>query len=120
MPEAFDSATLTLEGQAIEIVDAAGLANRRYVSVPSLNAVFGGVLVFSGIHVWTADTAQVPPSVFPTLALTRSLMTRKHHGKDGAFVSAVTGRANSSTVRFEIGFDDRESKSQAAELARHR
>ncbi|MEG1042983.1 MAG: MBL fold metallo-hydrolase, partial [Pseudomonas sp.] len=24
--------------------------------VPSLNAVFGGVLIFSGLHVWTADT----------------------------------------------------------------
>ena len=33
-----------------------GLANRRYVWVPSLNAIFGGVLVFSGVHVWTADT----------------------------------------------------------------
>lgn len=56
MPEAFDGTTLTLEGQSIEIVDADGLANRRYVYVPSLNAIFGGVLVFSGVHVWTADT----------------------------------------------------------------
>ena len=24
--------------------------------VPSLRAVFGGVLIFSGVHVWTADT----------------------------------------------------------------
>jgi glyoxylase-like metal-dependent hydrolase (beta-lactamase superfamily II) len=56
MPEAFDGRTLTLDGHAIEIVDAAGLANRRYVWVPSLKAIFGGVLVFSGVHVWTADT----------------------------------------------------------------
>ena len=56
MPEAFDGRTLTLEGQTIEIVEADGLANRRYVWVPSLNAIFGGVLVFSGVHVWTADT----------------------------------------------------------------
>jgi len=40
----------------IEIVAARGLANRRYLWVPSLSAVFGGVLVFSGVHVWTADT----------------------------------------------------------------
>ena len=33
-----------------------GLANRRYIWVPSLNAIFGGVLVFAGVHVWTADT----------------------------------------------------------------
>lgn len=56
MPEAFDGASLSLEGQAIEITDANGLANRRYLWVPSLNAIFGGVLVFSGVHVWTADT----------------------------------------------------------------
>jgi glyoxylase-like metal-dependent hydrolase (beta-lactamase superfamily II) len=56
MPEVFDGRSLTLEGQAIEIVEAEGLANRRYVWVPSLNAIFGGVLLFSGVHVWTADT----------------------------------------------------------------
>jgi glyoxylase-like metal-dependent hydrolase (beta-lactamase superfamily II) len=57
LPEAFDGKTLTVDGQAIEIVDATGLANRRYLFVPSLNAVFGGVMIFSGTHVWTADTA---------------------------------------------------------------
>ena len=56
MPEAFDGRSLSLEGQAIEIVDAEGLANRRSIWVPSLNALFGGVMVFSGVHVWTADT----------------------------------------------------------------
>ena len=56
MPEAFLGRTLTLEGHTIEIADANGLANRRYVWVPSLSAIFGGVLVFSGVHVWTADT----------------------------------------------------------------
>ena len=56
IPEAFDAKTLTVDGEAIEIVDAAGLTNRRYLWVPSLRAVFGGVLLFSGVHVWTADT----------------------------------------------------------------
>lgn len=56
MPEAFNGRTLTLEGQALEITDADGLANRRYIWAPSLNAIFGGVLLFSGVHVWTADT----------------------------------------------------------------
>jgi glyoxylase-like metal-dependent hydrolase (beta-lactamase superfamily II) len=56
MPEVFDGRSLTLEGQTIEIADADGLANRRYIWVPSLNAIFGGVLLFSGVHVWTADT----------------------------------------------------------------
>jgi glyoxylase-like metal-dependent hydrolase (beta-lactamase superfamily II) len=57
IPEAFDGKTLTLEGEALEIVAAEGLANRRYVFSRSLNAVFGGTLVFAGVHVWTADTA---------------------------------------------------------------
>src|ERR1700679_4237633 len=57
MPESFDGHALELEGHAIAIVDAEGLANRRYLWVPSLHAIFGGVLVFSGVHVWTADTA---------------------------------------------------------------
>ncbi|RUR71222.1 MBL fold metallo-hydrolase [Variovorax guangxiensis] len=55
-PEAFDGPSLSLEGHTIEIVKAQGLDNRRYLWVPSLNAVFGGVLIFSGLHVWTADT----------------------------------------------------------------
>lgn len=56
MPVAFDEKTLTVDGETIEIVDAEGLANRRYLFVPSLNAVVGGVLIFNGVHVWTADT----------------------------------------------------------------
>jgi glyoxylase-like metal-dependent hydrolase (beta-lactamase superfamily II) len=56
MPEAFEAKSLALEGHEIEIVDAEALPNRRYIHVPSLNALFGGVLVFAGVHVWTADT----------------------------------------------------------------
>lgn len=56
MPEAFDGEALELEGHRIEIVAAQGLENRRYLWAPALKAVVGGVLVFSGLHVWTADT----------------------------------------------------------------
>jgi glyoxylase-like metal-dependent hydrolase (beta-lactamase superfamily II) len=57
IPEPFDGQTLTLEEHAIEIVNATDLANRRYLWVPTLNAIVGGVLVFADVHVWTADTA---------------------------------------------------------------
>jgi glyoxylase-like metal-dependent hydrolase (beta-lactamase superfamily II) len=57
MPVAFDGAALLLEDETIEIVPSGGLSNRRHVWVPSLGAVFGGVQIFSGVHVWTADTA---------------------------------------------------------------
>ncbi|CAN7728611.1 MBL fold metallo-hydrolase [Neorhizobium tomejilense] len=56
MPETFDGKALTVDGEIVEIVDAEGLSNRRYLFVPSLNAVFGGVMIFNGVHVWTADT----------------------------------------------------------------
>ena len=57
LPQAFDGDALLVDGERIEIVGIDGLSNRRYLWVPALNAVFGGVLVFSGVHVWTADTA---------------------------------------------------------------
>lgn len=56
MPDVFDGTALSVDGEVIEIVPAEGLANRRYLFAPSLDAVFGGVMVFSGVHVWTADT----------------------------------------------------------------
>jgi hypothetical protein len=56
-PQAFDGACVLLEGHTIEIVAAQGLESRRYLWVPSLHVVFGGVLVFCGLHVWTADNA---------------------------------------------------------------
>jgi len=56
VPAASNDPRLTLDGDEIWIIDAQGLPNRRYLWVPSLNAVFGGVLVFAGVHVWVADT----------------------------------------------------------------
>jgi len=49
--------TLQLEGEVIEIIDAVGQPNARTLWVPALRALFGGVLVFAGVHVWVADTA---------------------------------------------------------------
>lgn len=57
VPTASSEPTLEVDGETIAIVEAQGLANRRYLWVPSLKAVVGGVLVFSGVHVWTADTS---------------------------------------------------------------
>ncbi|MBB4168935.1 hypothetical protein [Rhizobium sp. BK538] len=52
-----DANTLDFEGNSIEIVDVPDRHDRRYLWVPSLEPVFGGVLVSSGIHVWVADEA---------------------------------------------------------------
>jgi len=59
IPEPFDEPSLELEGHKIDIVHIHGMHNRRYVWVPSLKAVVGGVLLFAGLHVWTADTPTV-------------------------------------------------------------
>lgn len=56
LPKPFDGASLHIDGEVIEIVTAIRLANRRYLWIPSLEAIVGGVMVFSGTHVWTADT----------------------------------------------------------------
>lgn len=55
-PEPYLDSILTLEGNEIEIVSSEGLIDNRYLYVPTLNAVIGGNLLFSGIHVWTANT----------------------------------------------------------------
>ncbi len=55
--ETYDAPTLTLEGTEIEIVTSLAVPNRRYLWVPSINAILGGVMVFDALHVWTADTA---------------------------------------------------------------
>ena len=56
MPEVFDGKTLEVDGEKVEVVTPERQPQTRYVWVPSLQAMFGGVLVFSGVHVWTADT----------------------------------------------------------------
>lgn len=55
IPTASDVKSLELGGETIEIVEVPTMHDRRYLWVPSLEAVFGGVLVYSGIHVWVAD-----------------------------------------------------------------
>lgn len=62
VPEVLKGERLVLEGQAIEIKGLRGASPQRsYVWIASLKTVAGGVLVFSGAHVWMADT-QTPAS----------------------------------------------------------
>ena len=62
LPEVMSGQRLMLEGKALEIKGLNGPSpERSYVWIPSLKTVVGGVVVASGIHVWTADT-QTPES----------------------------------------------------------
>ncbi|MRX07476.1 MBL fold metallo-hydrolase [Pseudoduganella sp. FT25W] len=54
VPQPLKGKTITLDGQKLDIDSA-------YVWIPSIKAVVGGVAVFNGLHVWTAD-AQTPAS----------------------------------------------------------
>jgi hypothetical protein len=73
LPEAFDGSSLSVDGETVETIAAEGLANRRYLWLPSLKAVFGGVMIFSGVHVWTADTPTAEMKPTGSRTWTRSL-----------------------------------------------
>ncbi len=57
LPEALAGNTIPLEDQVIEIrgLDDS-MPHRSYVWIPSIKAIAGGVNIFAGVHVWTADT----------------------------------------------------------------
>lgn len=58
VPEVLAGNTITLEGQTLEIRGTDDrLPHRSYVWIPAIQAVVGGVNVFAGLHVWTADAA---------------------------------------------------------------
>jgi glyoxylase-like metal-dependent hydrolase (beta-lactamase superfamily II) len=108
LPEAFDGASLTVDGETVEIVTADGLANRRHLRVPSLSAVFGGVLIFSGVHVWTADTptketrAAWVAELDRIAAYTPSIVVPGHM----AVHAATDGSAIAFTKAYLLAFED--------------
>jgi glyoxylase-like metal-dependent hydrolase (beta-lactamase superfamily II) len=60
LPEVLPGNTITLEGQALEIrgLDDAQ-PHRSYVWIPSIKTIAGGVNVYAGLHLWTADAQSV-------------------------------------------------------------
>jgi glyoxylase-like metal-dependent hydrolase (beta-lactamase superfamily II) len=56
LPTALTGNTIALEGQSIEIKGLDdSLPQRSYVWIPSLKTIAGGVNVYAGLHLWTAD-----------------------------------------------------------------
>lgn len=112
IPEAFDDHALKLEGHTIDIIDADGLANRRYLWVPSLNAIFGGVLVFSGVHVWTADTNSVEARAtwvknLDAMAARKPIAVIPGHLNPSA---AIDGSAITYTKNYLLAFEEELAK----------
>ena len=54
VPTVLNDTTLTLEGKCIEVKEIN--THDAYLWVPSEETVFAGVSVYSGVHVWMADT----------------------------------------------------------------
>lgn len=60
MPETLSGDEIVLEGEKLKITGLDGATpERSFVWIPSIKAVAGGVVLFSGLHVWTADTQTV-------------------------------------------------------------
>ena len=58
IPEVFTASSIMLEGEKLELINFNNPdSGAPYVWIPSLKAIVGGVSSFSGLHVWTADTA---------------------------------------------------------------
>lgn len=60
LPEVLTGNTITLEGQTLEIrgLDDS-LPHRSFVWIPSIKTIAGGVNVYAGLHLWTADAQSV-------------------------------------------------------------
>ncbi|MRV74872.1 MBL fold metallo-hydrolase [Duganella sp. FT92W] len=60
MPEVLAGDEIKLEGEKLVVAGLDGATpDRTFVWIPSIRAVAGGVVLFSGLHVWTADTQTV-------------------------------------------------------------
>lgn len=56
LPEVLAGNTITLEGQTLEIRGLDDrLPHRSFVWIPSIKTIAGGVNVYAGLHLWTAD-----------------------------------------------------------------
>lgn len=60
LPEVLAGNTITLEGQTLEIRGLDDrLPHRSFVWIPSIRTIAGGVNVYAGLHLWTADAQSV-------------------------------------------------------------
>jgi len=110
---ASDAPSIQVDDAEVEIIDADDLPNRRYLWVPSIQAIFGGVLIFAGVHVWTADTATPELRAAWVNNLT-AMMARKPqivvagHGRVDAPVNAS---AITYTRHYLLSFEEERARS---------
>jgi len=118
LPEVLTGDHLTLDDQDIDIVGLDGpTPARTFVWIPSLRTVVGGAVVFSGTHVWVADTPTVPSRADWQATLKTLLGLHPTRVVPGHFLGAEP--AGISAVRFTgdylTAFDEEALKAAAAD-----
>ncbi len=120
IPEVFAATNIELEGEKLELVGFDDShAGAPYVWIPSLNAIVGGVSSFSGLHVWTADSASKEARANWVKSLDAMLARNAEvvvpgHLKPGAKLDASALRyTRDYLLAFEQAFD---KSSNSAEL----
>lgn len=90
LPEALATPVIELEGEKLEVrgLDDS-LPGRSYVWIPSLRTIAGGVNVFAGLHVWTADSQTAKERAdwsakLSTMAALQPLRVIPGHSRAGA------------------------------------
>lgn len=108
VPQPLQGDTIELEGQALKIAGLNGGApERSYVWIPSIKAVVGGVVLFNGLHVWTADTQTLASrrqwlSTLDDIAALKPTTVVPGHFQPGApLTPAAVGYTHDYLVRFE-------------------
>jgi glyoxylase-like metal-dependent hydrolase (beta-lactamase superfamily II) len=108
VPQPLQGDTIRLEGQALKIEGLKGAApERSYVWIPSIKAVVGGVVLFNGLHVWTADTQTLESrrqwlSTLDSIAALKPATVVPGHFQPGAALTpAAIGYTQDYLVQFE-------------------
>jgi glyoxylase-like metal-dependent hydrolase (beta-lactamase superfamily II) len=119
LPEVYSGKSIELEGQALELVGFDSHDGAAYVWIPSLKAIVGGVSSFSGLHVWTADTASKQARAgwvksLDTMIARKPEVVVPGHLKPGAKLDALALHyTRDYLLQFEQAFD---KSSNSAEL----
>jgi glyoxylase-like metal-dependent hydrolase (beta-lactamase superfamily II) len=82
VPQATTATRFTVDGETLELKHAGDYA--AYVWIPANKAILGGTGIASGIHVWTADTADPGHSPGMDERITRNAGTETPTGYSGS------------------------------------